>query len=155
MERRSRSWALGLSFIGFFALLFSLGFVQQVKADDVSEYGTVIGIVRTMAPILRSMGTSANACCNRIWAPHTRKSPCAQKSNIRAVLHRSRLLGVGASGHGVKIAARMKTTHTWRNKALTGSRCVGVMQKGKVEILVNDQGALRATPRALETMGHG
>lgn len=47
MEGRSRSWALGLSFIGFFALLFSLGFVQQVKADDVSEYGTVIGIVRT------------------------------------------------------------------------------------------------------------
>lgn len=45
MEPRSRSWALGLSFIGFFALLFSLGFVQQVRADDVSEYGTVIGIV--------------------------------------------------------------------------------------------------------------
>jgi hypothetical protein len=48
MERRSRSWAIGLSFLGFFALLFSLGFVQQVKADDVSEYGTVIGIVRVL-----------------------------------------------------------------------------------------------------------
>ncbi|KAK4666151.1 ATPase with role in protein import into the ER [Podospora pseudopauciseta] len=47
MERRSRSWALGLSIIGFFALLFSAGFVQQVKADDVSEYGTVIGIFYT------------------------------------------------------------------------------------------------------------
>jgi heat shock protein 5 len=45
MERRSRSWAVGLSLIGFFTLLFSLGFVQQAKADDVAEYGTVIGIV--------------------------------------------------------------------------------------------------------------
>ena len=55
MERRSRSWALGLSFIGFFALLFSLGFVQQVKAaDDVADYGTVIGIVRAL-PLLFSL----------------------------------------------------------------------------------------------------
>ena len=45
MEPRSRSWALGLSIIGLFGLLFSAGFVQQVKADDVAEYGTVIGIV--------------------------------------------------------------------------------------------------------------
>ena len=57
MERRSRSWALGLSFIGFFALLLSLGFVQQVKADDVSEYGTVIGIVRAPAPVSSKHGT--------------------------------------------------------------------------------------------------
>jgi heat shock protein 5 len=56
MERRSRSWALGLSLIGFFAVLFSLGFVQQVKADDVSEYGTVIGIVRDPAPVFRKHG---------------------------------------------------------------------------------------------------
>jgi len=71
MESRSRSWALGLSFIGFFALLFSLGFVQQVKADDVSEYGTVIGIVRgtlheismerlqrVLTPIQQDLGTT-------------------------------------------------------------------------------------------------
>lgn len=45
MEPRSRSWALGLSIVGLFGLLFSAGFVQQVAADDVADYGTVIGIV--------------------------------------------------------------------------------------------------------------
>jgi endoplasmic reticulum chaperone BiP len=45
MQQRSRSWALGLGIIGLFALLFSAGFVQTVKADDAAEYGTVIGIV--------------------------------------------------------------------------------------------------------------
>jgi hypothetical protein len=47
MEPRSRSWALGLSIVGLFGLLFSAGFVQQVAADDVADYGTVIGIVST------------------------------------------------------------------------------------------------------------
>lgn len=36
---------MGLSLIGLFGLLFSAGFVQQVAADDVADYGTVIGIV--------------------------------------------------------------------------------------------------------------
>ena len=58
MERRSRSWALGLSFIGFFTLLLSLGFVQQAKADDVAEYGTVIGIVSGLCIFPRN----TNAC---------------------------------------------------------------------------------------------
>lgn len=45
MERRSRNWTLGFSLIAFFGLLFSIGFVSPVKADDVQDYGTVIGIV--------------------------------------------------------------------------------------------------------------
>ncbi|KAK4248525.1 putative glucose-regulated protein 78 of hsp70 family [Corynascus novoguineensis] len=43
-------------FIGFFALLFSLGFVQQVKADDVSEYGTVIGIKGKVEILVNDQG---------------------------------------------------------------------------------------------------
>jgi hypothetical protein len=73
MERRSRSWALGLSFIGFFALLFSLGFVHQVKADDVADYGTVIGIVRIPRAVLEAFLARLTRNFNRTWAPHTRE----------------------------------------------------------------------------------
>lgn len=46
MARGSRSnMALGLGLLAFFCALFSPAFVQSVQADEVSEYGTVIGIV--------------------------------------------------------------------------------------------------------------
>ncbi|KAK4160035.1 putative glucose-regulated protein 78 of hsp70 family [Cladorrhinum sp. PSN259] len=39
---RSRKWALGLGLVGFFGMMLGTG-IQQVKADDVQDYGTVIG----------------------------------------------------------------------------------------------------------------
>ena len=46
--------ALGLGLLCWIALLFSpLAFVQTVQADEVDNYGTVIGIVRSpCAPIM-------------------------------------------------------------------------------------------------------
>ena len=70
MEPRSRSWALGLSIIGLFGLLFSAGFVQHVKADDVQDYGTVIGIVSNLLLLpgtIYSLRTRANRSDEGSW----------------------------------------------------------------------------------------
>lgn len=48
MARRSQSsWALSFGLIAWIGLLFCapLFFASSARADDVSEYGTVIGIV--------------------------------------------------------------------------------------------------------------
>ena len=47
MESRAKSsMAIGLGLVFWICLLFTpLAFVQTVRADDVQEYGTVIGIV--------------------------------------------------------------------------------------------------------------
>ena len=49
MARSRSSMALGLGLLCWIALLFSpLAFVQTVQADEVDNYGTVIGIVRSL-----------------------------------------------------------------------------------------------------------
>lgn len=81
MESRTRNrWAMGLSLVFYMCLLFSpLAFVQTVKAEDASEYGTVIGIVCrippcVMAPFARrrfsccATRTTTNQLSYRIWA---------------------------------------------------------------------------------------
>ena len=46
LRNNQSSWALGLGMIAWICLLFSpLAFVQGVQADEVADYGTVIGIV--------------------------------------------------------------------------------------------------------------
>ena len=51
MAGRSRSfWAIGLGMIAWSLLLFSpLAFVGQARADDVENWGTVIGIVSLLS----------------------------------------------------------------------------------------------------------
>jgi heat shock protein 5 len=47
--------ALGLGLLCWITLLFSpLAFVQTVQADEVDNYGTVIGIVRSTTPSTRT-----------------------------------------------------------------------------------------------------
>lgn len=91
MAGRSRSfWAIGLGMIAWSLLLFSpLAFVGQARADDVENWGTVIGIVSDLyiysLPIL-SLASSYNylsvgnigqlltpivSLCFRIWERHT------------------------------------------------------------------------------------
>ena len=91
MAGRSRSfWAIGLGMIAWSLLLFSpLAFVGQARADDVENWGTVIGIVSDLSiyslPILSlassysylSVGnvgqllTPIVSLCFRIWERHT------------------------------------------------------------------------------------
>ena len=53
LRNNQSSWALGLGMIAWICLLFSpLAFVQGVQADEVAEYGTVIGIVSRHLPTL-------------------------------------------------------------------------------------------------------
>lgn len=116
MERRSRSWALGLSFIGFFALLFSIGFVQQVQADDAADYGTVIGIVccSSLACSYRGMlfAHELTGQLRRIWAPHTRKLHALPKFDFCEIWFRSM----------VQICALEDTVSTRHLRMCTGQR---------------------------------
>lgn len=45
LRNNQSSWALGLGMIAWICLLFSPLAFQGVQADEVSDYGTVIGIV--------------------------------------------------------------------------------------------------------------
>lgn len=74
MESRAKSsMAIGLGLVFWICLLFTpLAFVQTVRADDVQEYGTVIGIVsRTLRSTALVERARADHFLYRILEPHT------------------------------------------------------------------------------------
>lgn len=71
MARSRSTMALGLGLLCWIALLFSpLALVKPVQADEVDNYGTVIGIVSSSNWRSRDPST-ANRSRNRIWVQPT------------------------------------------------------------------------------------
>jgi len=112
-SRRGSQMGLGLFLVALFALLFSPAFVQEVRADDVEDYGTVIGIVRSICRSWgkgfkkRRVGLTAffTGSWNRRFLPRRAKSSVAMSREI---------------------LCRLTCKQTYS--------CVGVMEKGKVEM---------------------